>query len=454
MSGDNGGWQGLDDWIGKQIEPLPPPPGTFELIRRRARRRKLRKLAVSAGAAVVVIAAAVTVPQVVRLQIHTGSGNPVAESSSQTQRSTSPAPQPAGTGNGVEASGSPIVLPKGNPVPGNFQPTSVTYVSESIGFVIGQAGTPGHCATSFCTSVARTQDDGETWTGLPAPLTGAPHGAAGVGQIRFLEGLNGWAFGPELWATHDGGEHWYKLGTAARRVLDVETVGRRAYAIEAKCTGGGTEFAAHCTSFTLYSTVASKDEWAPVGPATTNLTGKSAALVLAGPTGYLLGPDGQLYSGPVDGSAAWSSQGDTPCDPGAAQPDGSPSTALLAAASPSRLYLDCTTEGHIWASPDGGSTWEQTGMAPAGGTATSLAATSLDTLVLATTGGIEVRPASASTWQAALLAGGPPAGGFVWVGMTTPTRGVALPANAGDGTVWVSRTDGGFSWKPSPVQGQ
>lgn len=452
MTDNNDGWHGLDDWISKQIEPLPPPPGTFELIRRRARRRKVRKLVVSAGAAVVVIAAAVTVPQVVKLQIHTGGGNPVAESSSEAASRTSAPPEPTSSGNGVEASGSPIILPKGNPVPGNFQPTSVTYVSENIGFVIGQAGTPGHCATQFCTSVARTQDDGESWTGLPAPLTGAPRGATGVGQIRFLEGLNGWAFGPELWATHDGGEHWHQLATAGRRVIDVETVGRRAFAIEAKCTGGGTDFAAHCTSFTLYSTLASKNAWMPVGPATTNLAGKSAALVLAGPTGYLLGPDGQLYSGPVDGSAAWSSQGDTPCDPGPAQPDGNPSTALLAAATSSRLYLDCTADGHVWASPDGGSTWEQTLTAPSGMTATSLAATSADTLVLATTTGIEVKPASASTWQTATLAGGGPAGGFAWVGMTTPARGVALPADAGEGTVWVSRSDGGLSWKPSPVQ--
>jgi len=37
----------LDSWLNQQVRPLPPPPGTFELITRRARRRKLRKLAVT-----------------------------------------------------------------------------------------------------------------------------------------------------------------------------------------------------------------------------------------------------------------------------------------------------------------------------------------------------------------------------------------------------------------------
>ena len=59
----------LDTWLHDRIEPLSPPPGTFEAIRRRARRRKLRRLAVSAGAAVVIIAAAVTVPQLVKLPV-------------------------------------------------------------------------------------------------------------------------------------------------------------------------------------------------------------------------------------------------------------------------------------------------------------------------------------------------------------------------------------------------
>ena len=49
----------LDRWLNQQVQPLPPPPGTFELITRRARGRKLRKLAVTVMSAAAVAAAAV-----------------------------------------------------------------------------------------------------------------------------------------------------------------------------------------------------------------------------------------------------------------------------------------------------------------------------------------------------------------------------------------------------------
>ncbi len=59
----------LDRWLSQQVQPLPPPPGTFELISRRARRRKLRKLAVTVvSAAAVAAAVAVAVP--VGLNLH------------------------------------------------------------------------------------------------------------------------------------------------------------------------------------------------------------------------------------------------------------------------------------------------------------------------------------------------------------------------------------------------
>jgi hypothetical protein len=47
----------LDRWLNQQVRPLPPPPGTFELITRRARRRKLRRAAVSVASAAAVAAA-------------------------------------------------------------------------------------------------------------------------------------------------------------------------------------------------------------------------------------------------------------------------------------------------------------------------------------------------------------------------------------------------------------
>jgi hypothetical protein len=466
--GRNGrnGHDDIDTWLDSRIEPLPPPPGTFEAIRRRARRRKVRKLAVSAGAAVAIIAAAVTVPQVVRLPIENAKTEAGATSPSKSAGTSASASAPS-----VQASATaPIPLPTGNPVPPDFQPSSITAVSASTLFTIGQAGTPGQCATQYCTSVARTQDAGGSWTGLPAPLTGAPDGATGVGQIRFLDGINGWAFGPELWATHNGGKSWKRIGTHGQRVIDVETVGARAFAVEATCTGTGAAFAAQCTSFTLYSTPALADDWAKVGTTTTGLTpagtGNStgaAALVLTGARGYLLAPGGTLYAGPVDGSASWHAIGDIPCFTGQAQADGEPAGALLGAVTAEKLLLACTQTPSgttqtklIYASSNGGKSWQEMWVPPTTGIATSIAASPAYAVVLATSAGIEVLPSQAASWRPAVLSGAgtgsTPASGFSFAGMTDDLHGMALPADPASGAVWFT-TDGGLTWVPRAVQG-
>jgi photosystem II stability/assembly factor-like uncharacterized protein len=458
----------LEDWLDGRVDPLPPPPGTFELIKRRARRRKYRRLAITAGAAAAVVAAAVTVPQVVSL--HVLSPSPASSGVAAGQPA---APSPTGGGTAASSSASPLPSsPPPAPVPPGFQPASVTFVSTGTGWVIGQAGTPGHCATRYCTSIARTDDAGRTWSGVPAPLTGPPGGATGVGQIRFLNGSDGWAFGPELFATHDGGRTWTAVGTGGLRVTGLETVGDRAFALFASCSGTGQAFAARCTGYTLYSSPASADAWAPVGPSTSGLTDAgqdgAAAIVLTGTRGYLLAPDGMVYAGPADGSAPWQATSRVPCAVGSAQPDGQPAGALLAAASATNLVLACTPppapggeqKKLIFASADGGSSWHPVGpvsagppsgaaVAPAAGVAASLAASPTGTVVLGTDQGIDVLPAGSSSWQRATVTAAP-AGGFAFVGMTTGTQGVAVPADPASGTVWFT-FDGGQTWQPSPV---
>ncbi|MGO8890094.1 MAG: hypothetical protein ACLP8X_41675, partial [Streptosporangiaceae bacterium] len=223
----------IDDWLSQRINPLPPPPGTFELIKRRARRRKVRKLAITATSAAVIVAAAVTVPQVVNLPVL--NQNPTSAAQAGQPASATP----AGGGRTQSSAAVPLLPPSpaAAPVPPNFRPTSVTFVGAGTGWVIGQAGTPGHCASQYCTSVALTNDAGRTWAGVPAPLTGAPDGATGVSQIRFLNLKDGWAFGPELWVTHTGGQTWTQINTHGLRVTDLETVGSRALALFASCTG-------------------------------------------------------------------------------------------------------------------------------------------------------------------------------------------------------------------------
>jgi hypothetical protein len=353
-------------------------------------------------------------------------------------------------------------------VPPNFQPSSVTFVSHQTGWVIGQAGTPGTCANGdpyICTSIARTDNAGQSWHGLHAPGTKGPSGATGVSGIRFLNQTYGWAFGPELWATDDDGNTWTKVNTNGARVTDLETSGGRAYALFATCAGtSSVGFAWDCTSYTLMTTTAGSGVWTAVGGATNGLTngGKatSAMLALTGSNGYLLAPDGTLYSGLIGGT--WSRVAKSLCLPGTDQFNGLPSGAQLALQDPSQVAIACTgtaatAPAEVSTSSDGGATWTQQPAAVWSGVSHALLMTSFSyapngTMVLATTAGIYYLPANASQWQASSATGSKaPRGGFSYVGMTTSTQGVALPANTSLGEIWMT-FDGGATWNPSPVK--
>ena len=459
----------VDGWLQARIDPLPPPPGTFDLIKRRVRRRRYRQVAVSAAVAAAVAGAVVVVPRVATSVLHVNQ-NPTAQG---VASAGSPTPKQPTARSGVgSAAGSaaatptPPVTPTAAapaPVPLNFRATSATFIGPHTGWVIGQAGVSGHCATQYCTSVARTSDAGKTWTGVPAPATGAPDGASGVGQIRFLNQDDGWAFGPELFATTDGGQHWAKQGPQGLRVTALETVGTRAFAIFASCTGTGPEFAAQCTKFSLYSTGAGQDGWSPVqGAADLSNGGQdgSASLALTSKQGYLLAPDGSVYAGPVAGSGPWQQVSSRPagtvsCTPGAAQADGQPSGALLSAASGASMVLACTSSGggaQVFTSADGGGRWQQAGTVSGGNRVTTAAIQPGGEIVLSTSDGIQVSRDGGATWQVAAQGTAGPPGGFGWVGMTSATQGIALPADPFQHTLWFT-FDRGQTWRASPISG-
>ena len=455
----------LDTWLQAHVEPMRPPPGTFGLIRKRARRRKARQALIStasAGAvAAVIIVAVVALPKVVPSVLHLNkqpAGHNAAAGSSTTPATVTSPPR------GLASSASTVpVVP---PVPADFRATSITLIGTETGWVIGQASTPGNCATQYCTSVARTDNQGQSWQGVHAPLTGAPDGSTGVSQIRFLNEQNGWAFGPQLWATHDSGHSWAQVPLGGQRVISLETVGSEAFAVAGTCTGSGANYATGCTSYSLYASPATVNAWQPVpGMSSVSLPAGSpgaASLVLTSNTGYFYTPSGTILSGPVSGTQAWTavSQAAPPCGPGSAQITGQPAGGLRAAAGPDggNLALACAAapsgatsqQVTLYTSATNGTSWQRQGqLTLAGGQAMSLAAGPGGEMLLGWSGGIQVSHNNGVTWQ---NTESQVSGGFDYVGLTTQTLGIAVPAQPQQQAVWFTQ-DGGGDWLPSAIKG-
>jgi photosystem II stability/assembly factor-like uncharacterized protein len=434
----------FDAWLHRQVEPLRPPPGTFQQIRKRARRRKTRRALMSAAsagaAAALIVVAVVALPRLVP-SLHLRShpvGNPAADGGpSRSHTPTAPASTaPSTAANGVAA---------------NFAPSSVTFVSQSTGFVIGQSSA---CAP-YCTAMAETTDGGHSWFGVGAPPTGAPDGGTGVSQVRFLDPSNGWAFGPQLYVTHDGGQTWKQIGTNGLRVTDLETVGGMAYAVFAQCSGTGADYASDCTHVSLYSSAYNSDTFAPAGLQGLGLNAGyvSGKILIAHGQGFFYAPDGLLYGGSTSGAGTWQPVSSTaaPCVPPGGEVDGQSPGGQIAASTPGDLALACpvgtSDQQTIYTSVTGGQIWAKEATVTINGTVTSLTAMG-GMLALATTEGIYVSTNDGQGWT---LAEEGPVGGFSYVGMTNTMQGVAVPAEpSSSDSVWFTY-NGGQSWQQSSI---
>jgi photosystem II stability/assembly factor-like uncharacterized protein len=156
-----------------------------------------------------------------------GAPHPTAMTSALgTPSTTAASQQPAASTSittGSAAAGSADPSSKG------FFAVDTTWVSTERGWALGSAP----CATPPCTSVLGTRDGGRSWAALAAPRAFLPGAGddcsrnACMSSIRFANEEVGWAFGPDLFVTVDGGRYWSQepsppiaaLETADGRVL-------------------------------------------------------------------------------------------------------------------------------------------------------------------------------------------------------------------------------------------
>ncbi len=357
----------------------------------------------------------------------------------------------------------------------------VSFVSPSRGFALGES-----CTTApACRAVLLTTiDGGQTWQPAtnppaavgPSGVTTATGGAGPtVGRLTFASTADGWAWGPALFATTDGGQSWTRVTTTGP-VLALAVVRADVWAVEADC--GGAASGGACP-LVLESAPLAGGSWAPV-VGLPSIDAVAAELVTGGGGDVWLeavspGPSqtpSLLLYATTDGGTSWVRRTD-PCP---LPPPGTPDP--LAAYGSTTLWVGCTSQpaaGNqgkaIYTSSDGGITWtlaSSSGPAAMGVPAPTGQLTTigyLDQLALTSPqvgwmalgrGTLLTTRDGGRTWSAAIpideVAGG---GGIVRVAFVGGSgwaiaNQASLPGGITTATVY--RTpDGGTTWSPVAV---
>ena len=193
-----------------------------------------------------------------------------------------------------------------SPVPANFEPGSVSFVSPSTGFLLGTSP----CAHVPCTAVLTTTNGGEAWKRVATPsasfASSVSRYPASVSQLVFADASDGWAYGNSLWATYNGSTSWRQVDLGGP-VFSLNSSAHVAFAVVGSCSPSG----AKCPVPALHlerSTVGSRT-WQTV-PGVSGY-GNTALIAVSGENAWVsLSPRGHgaaMIWATTDGGTQWHS---------------------------------------------------------------------------------------------------------------------------------------------------
>jgi photosystem II stability/assembly factor-like uncharacterized protein len=398
----------------------------------RPRRRRTEALAFLSAAAVAIAVVAIVVLNVGTSKPPHASA-PAAGSERQSTTKATTAPRTATTTQTASSTVSP--LPPHSTT--DVYPQSFTAISELTWWLLGKGPCSLASQQSPCGAILRTTDGGRTFTPLEAPRASLANdlSPSGYSQIRFADLKNGFAYDPNLYATHDGGATWQPIRVDGD-VSALAISGGEVYAIVGPPPGSAGQ---------LMRSPVGQNQWTPV----------TAAGRVSGGL-WVLGQEvlAQTASGPGYGSDLLvSTDGGASFDSVPAPSPGLP--CALEAQSPPIIWAQCATgtESGVWRSTDYGRSFvtaHGSGLPPLPNSAVFGAAS--DNTAVAGYNQLYRTDDAGTTWTPTGPSG---ISEWTYIGFTDSTHGVALGyagSVANNNQRLYYTTDGGQTYHLVPLQ--